>query len=408
MRTTPPRVTVITPVYDTAAYLERCLDSVLDSDLRDLEVLCVDDGSTDGSREILERYAAADARLRVLDSPAPRSGPGAARNRAMAVAQGDYIACVDSDDHIDASMLSRMVAVADDSAADVTMCLLVKFSDTDPQARFAACTYDRYIPTELDSDTFTWRDLPRPFQLRFASCNKLYRRSFLDHHAIRYSEGIFFEDMVFTYRALLQADRLRLVREGLYFNRKDREGATTFVQSGRVFGALTAMEQLDGFLRSDEAYAGLLDQFAEFRFRKLLGYLHKNDAEHLPAYFDALKTVASDPALDSSPHLSAALAVRRDVVLRSDHLGYLLWELWATKQDLRRSHRKAKRLRHRLGERERQLGALQTRNQRLEVRNATLKERLEKLRRSVHRSFGYRAEQALRAGVRPLTRRLRG
>jgi glycosyltransferase involved in cell wall biosynthesis len=375
-QTVPPEpvaVSVVVPVHNTEQYLEECLDSILAQSLPSIEVLCVDDGSTDGSGAILEDYAERDRRVQVLSYDGLPKGPGAARNIALDRATGEYVACVDSDDLLHPDMLSSLYADAKAADADVAMCLMVKFSDNDSTERYARCTYDRHIAPEFDGVTFDWRDLD-VFRLRFASCNKIYRRSFLDQHRIRYSEGIFFEDMIFTYRALLLAKSLRLIREGLYLNRKEREGATTYVQSDRVYGALTAMDQVGTFLRSDPAYAHLLDDFAAFRFWKLTNYLHKNDAEHMGPFYDALQELARDPALVDNPWMTEELQQKREMLLQHDLLGYLVWEIWDMKTKYAASQR--------------QRGRLKAQNRQLRSRS--------------ERFVLYRVEASLRRVLRPL------
>ena len=101
-----PKVSVIIPVRNAEKYLGECLDSVLGQTLKDVEVLCVDDGSTDGSAKILSDYAAKDGRIRILRQPA--SGAGVARNRGLAEARGEYLFFCDADDWIDRDTLGSM------------------------------------------------------------------------------------------------------------------------------------------------------------------------------------------------------------------------------------------------------------------------------------------------------------
>jgi glycosyltransferase involved in cell wall biosynthesis len=372
-------VSVVVPVHNTERYLEECLDSILAQSLSSIEVICVDDGSTDSSLDILRRYVVQDRRVRVLSDGSLPKGPGAARNLALDQANGEYVACVDSDDLIHPDMLRRLHDEAKAADADVVMCLLKKFSDNDPDDRYGRCTYDRFIRPELDGVSFDWHEIDEVFRLRFASCNKIYRRSFLDDHAIRYSEGIFFEDMVFSFRALLLAKSLRLVREDLYFNRKEREGATTYVQSDRVYGALTAMDELERFLRSDVAYTEILDDFVAFKFWKLTNYLHKNDAAHMPPFYEALQAVAKDPALIENPWMTETLEQKRQMVLQHDLLGYLVWEIWDMKTKYAVSQRQRARLK---------------------AQNRRFRERSE-------RYILYRLEEVARRVLRPLVHRTR-
>lgn len=378
------KVSVVIPIFNTERYLGECLDSVLGQSLEDIEVLCVDDGSTDRSPEILRDYARRDPRVVVMSHGG--RGPGSARNTAIEAASGEYIACVDSDDYIHVDMLAEMYGAAKLDGTDVVICMLDKFSDTAANEQYAPCTYDKNIPHELDGVAFSWRDLENVFRLRFASCNKIYNRDFLTQKKIRYSEGIFFEDLVFTYRSLLEAESLRFVRKPLYFNRRARAEATTFVQSDRVFDALTAMQQLDDFLASDPAYRVLDEAFAAFRFRKLNSYVYKNDANHIEPFYAALREHAKSPALDNNEYLSEGDAEQLRRVREHGLLEYLVQEVW---------DQKTKRY------------SLQRQRTKLKAERQRLKDRNSELERRLARAPGRRLEQKVKTVLRPVVRRVR-
>jgi glycosyltransferase involved in cell wall biosynthesis len=355
-----PTVSVVIPVYDTEDYLPACLDSVLGQTFSDIEVVCVDDGSSDGSPRILKERAAADERLVVLENPDGSRGPGAARNLGIERARGDYLAFVDSDDLLAPTMLEELVEAAREGDADIAMCMVEKFTDHDDQERFAPCSYGETIPRELDGRTFTWRDVADQFfVLRFTACNKLYARSFLDEHETRFSEDMFYEDLNFTYRAMLQASAMRFVREGLYLNRRQRPGATTFVQGSRVFDAFEAMEQLETFLRSDQQYEVLIDQFEAFRFNKLRKYLYKNDPDHILLFYDRLQDLAQSPKVEGNPHLSEVDRRVRDRVVASSGLEYITADLWEARTKYARSKRREKALAERNQELEQRVSSSQ-------------------------------------------------
>lgn len=115
-----PTVSVIVPVYNTRGFLCECLDSVLGQTFADFEVICVDDGSTDGSADILDEYAARDERVTVRHQK--NGGPSRARNLGLSLAKGEYICFVDSDDGLAPGALERFVAVAEEERADIVVC----------------------------------------------------------------------------------------------------------------------------------------------------------------------------------------------------------------------------------------------------------------------------------------------
>ena len=113
-----PRVSVIIPVYNVAPYLPRCLDSVVGQTLRDIEIICIDDCSADGSAAILAEYAAHDSRIKVVPFEQNR-GVSAARNAGLDVATGEWIGFVDGDDKIDLDFFEKLYAQASATDADI-------------------------------------------------------------------------------------------------------------------------------------------------------------------------------------------------------------------------------------------------------------------------------------------------
>ena len=115
-----PKVSVIIPVYNTAEYLGQCLDTSLLQTLQDIEVICVDDGSTDDTLSCLQGYAFLDSRLKVVHQE--KAGSGAACNCGLKAATGEYIICVDSKDFFESDMLEKMLARAESDQSDIVVC----------------------------------------------------------------------------------------------------------------------------------------------------------------------------------------------------------------------------------------------------------------------------------------------
>ena len=115
-----PFISVIVPIYNTAQYLDKCINSIIHSDLAEIEVLLIDDGSTDESGVIADKFAAADRRVRVVHKP--NGGLFTSRNEGLRLAKGEYVAFVDSDDWITPDMLSSLYSKAKSSNADGCVC----------------------------------------------------------------------------------------------------------------------------------------------------------------------------------------------------------------------------------------------------------------------------------------------
>lgn len=333
------KVSVIIPVYNTEKYLIKCLDSVINQSLNSIEILCVDDGSTDGSFAILSNYAKKDKRLLVLKHNLGNRGPGFSRNFALSHAKGQYVAFIDSDDYVHLDMLKKMYNVAFEESADLVMCTIKKFNNTNDE-KFAKCKYDKYIPKKLDPICFSWIELSDIiFKLRFTSCNKLYSRDYLVRNNLKFPEGIFYEDMVFTFKALLVASKMRIIRKNLYFNRKQREGSTTYLQDDKVFGALDAFDELGAFINENPEYKILETQFSAFKFKKLVKYLHRNDAKHIQSFYDTLKNYSSNPLLQQNKFLSEIDYRTLNQIKKNNMLEFIMHHYWETKKDNERLKR---------------------------------------------------------------------
>lgn len=223
------KVSVIMPVYNVAPYLRDCLDSVLSQTLRELEVICVDDGSTDGSFSILEKYAERDSRVQVLRTG--HQGAGAARNVALRVATGDYLSILDADDLFDRRMLEKAVARADSTSADVVIYrherldhvtgrryLLSHMSSPDkfPDKKVFSCDELRTLPKGnwfMSVYGWTW--------------DKLFRRSYVSGLSLRFQETPVFNDMFYTYAAVAEAKRISYLSDVLMCQRVNRPDAIT-------------------------------------------------------------------------------------------------------------------------------------------------------------------------------------
>ena len=217
-----PRVSVIIPVYNGERFLRRCLDSVLGQSMADLELIAVNDGSTDSSLEILGEYAARDPRVTVIDQP--NAGQGAARNRAIDLARGEYVLFVDADDFIERVTLQVTTERAEEDSSDLVH-FDWKFASSDP----------------AHPERFNYYNI-EPFWhhpiLRGAECEillqmhsyfsviNLYRRSFLERHAIRYEVGQIYEDNPFLAKVFTRAETVSLVHSPLYVIQANPESST--------------------------------------------------------------------------------------------------------------------------------------------------------------------------------------
>jgi len=270
-------VSVIIPVYNVAPYLRQCLDSVLGQTLDAIEVICVDDGSDDGSAEILQQYACSDRRISIITQT--NHGYGYAMNRGLEAATGTYIGIVESDDWVEQTMFEDLVRAARRSSADIAKsnfyrtwakpestdswllrdpiwerwrhrrrstgvqpALTSSATPSHPPgvARYAS---NRWIQAKRREDIFTYfgddenglvirpRDYRGGTFLRRKSAvwSAIYRRDFIQHHGLRFLQtpGAAFQDTSFNFKALALAERMVCLARAYVHYRQDNDTSST-------------------------------------------------------------------------------------------------------------------------------------------------------------------------------------
>lgn len=204
-----PKISVIIPVYNVEPYLRRCLDSVIQNTYRNLEIICVNDGSPDNCLSILREYEKQDTRIIVIDQQ--NGGLSAARNAGLDIATGDFISFIDSDDWIHPQHFELLLYVQQKYNSDLTIARHQTTSDPVPptHSQFDLCSVHAHL---LSIDSL--------LQMRFARnyvWGRLYRASMLNAH--RFIEGVVFEDTPFNLFLLSKHESLQiaLIEEPLYF-----------------------------------------------------------------------------------------------------------------------------------------------------------------------------------------------
>lgn len=216
------KLSVIVPVYNVENYLRQCLDSIVNQTLKEIEIICVNDGSTDGSQDILYEYAQKDKRIKLINKK--NAGLGAARNTGMKYATGEYIGFVDSDDWVDITMFEKLYNNAKHYESDLVMCPICVV-DENPKENHDYSYFNLDCFTEdFDNSSFDYcKTKDFFFRICVTAYNKIYRTDFLEINKVRFPEGLIFEDNPFFYKAFLKAKRVSLVRDFLYYYRAKRD-----------------------------------------------------------------------------------------------------------------------------------------------------------------------------------------
>ena len=220
-----PKISVIVPVYNVEKYLKKCLDTIISQTFADIEIICVNDGSTDSSREILEEYKNKDCRIVIVDKK--NGGLSSARNAGMKVAKGEFISFIDSDDWIDETMLEKLYNSMTTLNTDITICAVHQFDETkqcldDSNPYYTLGFFDK----SFDNKAFSYKET-KPFLMDVCvmAWNKLYRKSLIDECQAQFPEGLIFEDGPFFFTIFFKTQRVSIVRDFLYYYRINRSGS---------------------------------------------------------------------------------------------------------------------------------------------------------------------------------------
>lgn len=236
-----PLISIVIPVYNVLPYLDECVESILTQAREEVEIILVDDGSTDGSSEACETYSSETMDIKVIHKP--NGGLASARNLGLEVAQGSYISFVDSDDRIAAGAMNRMVEWASGMGADICILNCEKFFPDGSKKPFG-CAIDSENLRGCNAEK-ALEVLSRLDKFPDAACIKLYRRSFLESNGIVFpDDGRFSEDLGFAIDCFLAARSFDALDGPFYEYRQGREGSiTNKFTSKHFFDLVTFIEE---------------------------------------------------------------------------------------------------------------------------------------------------------------------
>lgn len=207
------KVSVIVPVYNTSKYLSKCLDSLLVQTLDELEIIVVNDGSTDNSQEIIDEYVPKQSKIKAFEKP--NGGLSDARNFGLEQASGDFIGFVDSDDYVSAEMFERMYEKAIEHEAEIVLCDLEKVNEKGEA--FRDLPQSPQLPERIELE----KDFTIFGEMACFACNKLFSAELFTKH--QFQKGIHFEDIELIPKLVLDSKIIAKINEPFYkyFERQD-------------------------------------------------------------------------------------------------------------------------------------------------------------------------------------------
>ena len=200
-----PNISIVIPVYNVEKYLRRCLDSIISQNLTNIEIICINDGSTDHSTEILEEYSQKDKRVIVLNQT--NQGLSVTRNTGIKIANGEYVGFVDSDDFVDSDFFEKMYNTAVKLNADIVCAGIVRENDKKKKILL------QYNNSKTYSDTKA-KLIAAGIPEHNYSCNKIYKRELIQNNIFK--AGILYEDILFTSNIIEKSNILAVTPNTFY------------------------------------------------------------------------------------------------------------------------------------------------------------------------------------------------
>lgn len=276
------KVSVIVPVYNVENYLEECINSILSQTLEDIEVICVDDGSTDGSYNILKSLQEKDNRVVVLRQN--NEFAGTARNKGIDIARGEYLVFLDSDDFFENNLLESMYNACERESADICVCNADnydnntgKFFDTRYYWENAIPEKSSFSKYDLGVNTFLFC-YPMPW-------NKMFRKELVEKNNLRFQKVRKTNDLGFVYLAIACADKITVVDEKLVHYRVGLDNSLQAKNKGMDKYFAEALLYLKNGLIQRNLYQEVKESFMNLVMRTFVyEYKRQLNNEHIKMY----------------------------------------------------------------------------------------------------------------------------
>lgn len=221
------KVSVIIPVHNAQNFLNNCLDSIINQTLTDIEIICIDDGSTDNSLEILKEYKNTTTNLHVVHQTQQRQG--SARNKGLEIAQGEYITFVDSDDYIEPNFLKELYTTMEQENPDIVICNIQNYckdKKLKPRVEYYQSIYENYF-TKNNSNKKIKITNDNFLSFRVGPVAKLYKKEIIDKYKLRFPEQLIQEDEAFYWYYMTKIQTAYLLDNKLY-NRLIHENSVMY------------------------------------------------------------------------------------------------------------------------------------------------------------------------------------
>ena len=278
-------VSIIVPVYNVASFLPEALDSIVNQTYKDLEIIIVDDGSTDDSPSICEKYAASDSRIKVIHQD--NRGLSGARNTGLKYVTGDFVSFIDSDDSISPVFVESLVNAMESSSAPIAVCRFAVIETSGSMVGVTASSKFPLVAAGVYERTDAIKDLVEE-KMCVNVCNKMFRRELWTD--IRFPDGHVYEDAVAEFKLFDKAERVVMLDEALYNYRRRPDSITASVSMKKINDCLLAHNTVSEFIRNNWS-SFISEQLYKKKNQGILSFL-------ILFYIKQIKSGAGDKALE--------------------------------------------------------------------------------------------------------------
>jgi Glycosyltransferases involved in cell wall biogenesis len=243
-----PHVSILVPVYNVEKYLGECLDSLVNQTLKNIEIICINDGSTDGSLEILKEYSNKDTRVKIIDKK--NTGYGNTMNLGIEKASGEYIGIVESDDFAELDMFEVLYKEAKKNDLDVARCNFYYYKTVDGsnvKSKFSWVVHDKvYAPSD------DWG----PFYQQPSVWANIYKTSFIKKNKISFLEtpGASYQDTAFSFKVYALANRFKIIETPLIHYRTDNDASSSVQSTSKVYCVCDEYAEIKRFIKDRGLY----------------------------------------------------------------------------------------------------------------------------------------------------------
>ena len=311
------KVSVIIPVYNVERYLSRCLDSCILQTFKDIEIICVNDGSTDSSLSILQAYANLDSRVKIITKE--NGGLSSARNVGIANSVGEYVLCVDSDDYISSIAVEKLYNNAVNNNSDVVIFdYFINHFESQKSHPVIMGEMKSYSENVIFNAELVSSDMYK--YMHVCAWAKLYKREFLLSNNISYVEGIVYEDVPYMAEIYTKASRITYLPEMFYSYTVGRDSQIMSKNDETMFDVIKVYEHVDNSFKNSRYY----DKYKyDVQLMKVMDFFKKFNtikAELREKLFDTYRSLSLEIDFDYLEKKEGLLPIEKFYIVQFKNL----------------------------------------------------------------------------------------